>query len=458
MKKLLAILLSAVLLGSTVTGCGSSSSAQSQAPSKSKSSASSTVASGTATSEAVKISYLSRYANPEYPRDKYFLSRLDEFKKENPNITIEDLSTADGDAYTTKIKSSVAAGSPPDMFICSDVFPRYDWAKNNIIQDLSPLINSSEWTGPKNDDLFGGYTFKDKGLKGIYGVPNNTATFQMFVNTKLLKDNGFDVPKTWEDVLAMSDALNAKGITPVGLAAKTKDEVGNFFSDLAMKMYGTQLRDDLISGKAKWNGDEMMSVLNKMKGFIDKGVFGRDAISYDYNDAINNFSQKKVAIHYTASFHFDRFQEMPFSNDITVINMPYFKDKPENKDIWHADIFEGFCITSKPGTKEYNAACKLMTFMLSKETFNGFAKTMGGGAYPVETDFDVDKATHVMHTFMLQYATKKQTTSNMISYLNSSNIVDLTNTNLQTLFVGNNPKQIAGTLEPEFAKIYSAAK
>ncbi len=90
------------------------------------------------TERKVKISYLSRYTNPELPRAKYYMEKLEEFPAANPDIEVEDVSIADAESYKSSLKASVAAGSPPTLFICSDAFPHYDWAKNGVIKDLTP--------------------------------------------------------------------------------------------------------------------------------------------------------------------------------------------------------------------------------------------------------------------------------------------------------------------------------
>ena len=49
--------------------------------------------------EKIKISYLSRYTNPELPRAAYYMKKLDEFRAQNPNIEVEDISIADAESY-----------------------------------------------------------------------------------------------------------------------------------------------------------------------------------------------------------------------------------------------------------------------------------------------------------------------------------------------------------------------
>ncbi len=64
----------------------------------------------------------------------------------------------------------------------------------------------------------------EKGLEGIYGVPNSVIGSPVYVNTKLLEENGIETPKTWEDVMTMTEKLKEvdPSIVPFSVAARQK--------------------------------------------------------------------------------------------------------------------------------------------------------------------------------------------------------------------------------------------
>lgn len=465
MKKRMTALFLTAAMAAAVAGCSqkttevkdtSAAAVSSEAKQEEGTKASADGKESQAAGEKVKISYLSRFTNPELPRAKYYMEKLEEFRAANPDIEVEDVSIADAESYKSSLKASVAAGSPPTLFICSDAFPHYDWAKNGVIKDLTPMIESADWTGPADEGVFGSFSFERKGLEGIYGVPNSVIGSPVYVNTKLLKEHGIETPKTWEDVLAMTEKLKEAdpSIVPFSMAAKTKADLGRFFSELAVRMNGLEFRDRFINHEVKWSDPEMMAVLNKMKEFIDAGVFGRDAISYEVENNITSFGEGKIAMLFTASYYFDRFNGMDFADQIDCVNFPYLESAPENKDIWFASTSEGFCISAELGTAEYDAACKLMSFMLSKETFEGYAEVAGGGVYPVDIDYDTSKSPNPMKTFMEGYATRSDTTDIMAAYLDDASVINITNTELQTMFVERPVEDIAKTLDTEYAKLF----
>lgn len=458
MRKMISVFLAAAMAVS-LAGCGQgggTKDTKEPGTGETKAQAAETLETAEDKTGTVKISYLSRYTNPELPRAKYFMEKLEEFRAANPDILVEDVSIADAESYKSSLKASVAAGSPPTLFICSDAFPHYDWAKNGVIKDLSGIIESPDWTGPNDESVFSSFSFERKGLEGIYGAPNAVIGSPVYVNTKLLGEYGIETPKTWEEVLAMTEKLKETdpSIVPFSVSAKTKADLGRFVSELAIRMNGLEFRERFINHEVKWTDPEMMAVLNKTKEFIDAGVFGRDAISYEVENNITSFGEGKIAMLFTASYYFDLFNSMEFADQIECVNFPYFADKPDNKDIWFGATSEGFCISAEPGTPEFDGAAKLLRFMLSKETFEGYAEVAGGGVYPVDIEYDASGSPNPMKTFMEGYGTRSGVTDIMAAYLDDASVINITNTELQTMFVERPVEDIAKTLDAEYDKLF----
>jgi raffinose/stachyose/melibiose transport system substrate-binding protein len=406
--------------------------------------------------DTVTISYLSRYSNPEEPRSKFYMDKLAQFQKENPGIIVEDISVQDSNAYISKVKASVAAGSPPDVYITDAYAQILDQVKSGMVKDISGLINSPEWTGPKDPAVLYPWTYEQYGIKGVYGCPNQVVTEQMFVNTKILKDLGLEVPETWEDIIAMVPTLAENGYQPVSLGSKDSWHAGAFHTALFLKMYGAEFRDKFISGQIKWTDPESVAVFEKFKELIDAGVFGDSDVAVDTFVAMQDFCNGNYPMLISPSFFFSTIQASDLAADFTVVNIPYFKDHPEYKDTWSAGTGEGFVITSEVGTPEYDAACKLLTFLMSKQTFSEYAAILGGGVFPVDVDFDASKSDHIMKAFMDAYAKRTASADDLAHYSDMTNLLEIFRSDIQLLFTGKAPADIAATIQNEYDKFVAA--
>ena len=93
--------------------------------------------------------------------------------------------------------------------------------------------------------------------------------------------------------------------------------------------------------------------------------------------------------------------------------------------------------------------------MLSKSTFEQYASEIAkGGIYPLEIDFDLSAASHPMGTFMEGYATRSATTDIIGTYMNNSGVLNITNTELQTLFVGQDVQTVAENLQAQYDELF----
>lgn len=452
MKKIIACLISATLLVSfALTGCQGNS--KTQETTAGTSSVTTAAKESTDTnSKPVTITYISRQANPEVPKNKFFMDRLAQFQKENQNITVEDLSIVELDAYNSKLKASIASGDPINMFAGYGYNAEYEWAKNKVTKDLSPIINSADWTGPKEAEFLSPWDYSARGLEGIYGVPTTVLANMFFVNTKILESCGLQIPQTWEDIMAMIPTLKSKGYIPVSLGAKTKGRVAHWHSILGMKMYGTELKDDLVSEKEAWNGEKSMNVLNTFKSFIDAGMFGDDPISNDMNAQFANFQNGKAAMLLDLEGTLPRYKTMEDYDKVEVMTVPYFKDTPQYKDNWWIAVGDGYSISVDKDDEKYDAVVKLLKFMTSKESFEELSKVLGGGVFPVDVNVDANNTERLTKKYMEIFAQKTGGCNEFDVYFEMPNMQEVVRNELQTLFVGRSTKEIADTIQKELDK------
>lgn len=125
MKKRMTALFLTAAMAAAVAGCSqkttevkdtSAAAVSSEAKQEEGTKASADGKESQAAGEKVKISYLSRFTNPELPRAKYYMEKLEEFRAANPDIEVEDVSIADAESYKSSLKASVAAGKPANTF------------------------------------------------------------------------------------------------------------------------------------------------------------------------------------------------------------------------------------------------------------------------------------------------------------------------------------------------------
>ncbi len=217
-----------------------------------------------------------------------------DFQTQNPDIKL-NMEVLFNDPYHQKLQAYAAAGTLPDVF--------YIWpgARSAVIHEKHLAKDLSKLLGPDYLKDFTGAATNPNNQLGKYlaELPQSfTYTSVMYVNVKLLKDNGFAVPKTYADLRKMVPKLKAKGIAVMMLPDKDGwPGQSCLFSTVAGRMAGDKFFDDLLAGKAKFTDAPFVNSLKVVENFFKDGIIQRTDTSIGYGEGAGLFAQGKAAIY-----------------------------------------------------------------------------------------------------------------------------------------------------------------
>ena len=187
----------------------------------------------------------------------------DMYKQYGVRVTVEQTSQGDYDTLRQTIASSIASGDQPTI---AQTYPDHVslYLEGEAVSALDKYIEHAEYglEGSKNDsygfiDRFWaeGSIYDSKGT--IYSIPFNKSTEVLFYNKNLFEKYGWDVPATWDDVIAICEewkqtteyqnAKNAgKKVGGIGI-----DSEANFFITL-IQQWGGQYTGFDANGKGQY--------------------------------------------------------------------------------------------------------------------------------------------------------------------------------------------------------------
>ena len=297
-KKVLALILSAAMGTTIITGCGSGSASQSPAPDTSAVSEpgaeeSSGEAEGSAAAtgdEAVTLKLFSNLPDRKNGQGLVEQTIIDEYMQENPNVKIE-VEALDEEAYKTKFKAYAMDGMPDVVSI---------WGQPSFLDEVLEAGVLAEL----NESDYADYKFIAGSLEGfkkdgkLYGLPRNTDVQLVYYNQKMFEDNGWKVPETFEDLIALCSDINSAGITPVAMDGGDGWPMATFLTDILVKVAGTDYAG--IISNAVANGDfsspEFVKAVELLKQCADAGMFQTGYDSQDYGTAMNLFTNGQAAM------------------------------------------------------------------------------------------------------------------------------------------------------------------
>jgi sn-glycerol 3-phosphate transport system substrate-binding protein len=198
-KKKLSLILATTVMVGLLAGCGqaepSSNSAGSAAPESVK--AEPTKA-GTTT--------INFWHSLSGKNGEYMDALLKRFNDSHPNIQVVGTFQGTYDETVTKLQQSIAAKTAPDVTMLERAYVEL-FADADALEDLTPMMKASNLS--KDEfiaGLMGHSTFNNK----LVTLPLNRSTPILHINKTLLDAKGLAVPKTWDDLKKVANAMVIK--------------------------------------------------------------------------------------------------------------------------------------------------------------------------------------------------------------------------------------------------------
>lgn len=295
-RKMISGLLAGFMVVSMLTGCGNSAESTDSAATTATTE---TTEAAAATTEAAGEVTLKVFSNlPDRKNGQGLVEQMiiDEYMTENPNVKIE-VEALDEEAYKTKFKAYSMEGMPDVVSIWGQPSFLDEVVDAGVLAELNQAdYKDYKFVGGSLD----GFTYDGK----LYGLPRNTDVACIYYNQKMFDDNGWKVPKTYDELLALADEINKAGITPMAMDGGDGWPMAVYLTDVLYKLTAQDYAD--IVSNAISTGDFSDPALQKatmlLKQAADAKLFQNGYDSQDYGTAQNLFTNGQAAMFYMGSW------------------------------------------------------------------------------------------------------------------------------------------------------------
>ncbi len=279
-KRVLALLMTGVMLAGVLTGCGGSSAGSNQSASNTEASA----------DGEVTLKVFSNLPDRKNGQGLVEQMIIDDYMAENPNVKIE-VEALDEEAYKTKFKAYAMDGMPDVVSI---------WGQPSFLDEVLDAGVLAEL----NEDDYKDYGFIAGSLEGfkkdgkLYGLPRNTDVQLIYYNQKMFDDNGWSVPTTYDELLKLVGDIKAAGIAPIAMDGGDGWPMATFLTDIMVKVAGTDYAKSVSDSVAAGNFDtpEFKQSVEVLKQLVDAGAFQTGYDAQDYGTAMNLFTNGQAAM------------------------------------------------------------------------------------------------------------------------------------------------------------------
>lgn len=242
------------------------------------------------------------------------------FEKANSNVTVK----VSGQAVAEHLQSlSIAAQSNtlPDVFWVYKATAE-EMLKAGKIMDLKPTLDGLGITSNLPKSTVSNFTAGKK----IYGVPYQGLLTGLWVNKKILSDNGLEVPKSFDDLVNVAKTLKSKGIVAISDGANQSSfSVWSFL--VWLDRFGFQDKiAGILNGSESYDNADFVRMYQHIAELRDAGAFASNVSTQTYQQAVDQYLKGKAAMLDAGVWASSAIQKSSVADDTTFWNGPTFSD------------------------------------------------------------------------------------------------------------------------------------
>lgn len=285
------------------------------------------------------------------------------FEAANPDIEV----TVSGEAVAEHLqKLSIAAQSDtlPDIFWVYRSTAA-EMAGAGLLLDLAPVLDELDLKGSFPESTIQNFSADD----AIFGVPYQGLLTGLWVNKKILDDNGVAMPESFEDLQAAAETLSAKGITTISNGANQSSfSVWSFLTMLDRFGFEDKV-EGLLDGSEKYTNDDFLRLYEHIDQLRLSGAFASNVSTQTYQQAVDQFISGNAAMLDAGVWASSAIQESDVVSDIAFWQGPQFTDGVGEQNIIMNVASAPFAIDHKVADDEakLDAVKKFLAFYYGDE-------------------------------------------------------------------------------------------
>ena len=234
--------------------------------------------------------------------------------------------------------------------------------------DAGMLMDISDFDGLK--DIKQKYLDINENLKfvptkGTYGVPYMANAAGILYNKDMFQENGWQIPETWDELLALCEKIKKVGKLPFYMGYKDIWSCLSPWNSAASSLADATVCKDVNKGKTSFS-KEYVTVAEQMKKLLSYGP--KDFVAYSYNDACTAFARGESAMYMIGSYAVPQIKSVNPDMDIDSFVYPASNNKEEN--ILTSGVDLQFCVMNDCPNKE--AAYEVLRFLLKDENVQAY--------------------------------------------------------------------------------------
>jgi multiple sugar transport system substrate-binding protein len=188
-----------------------------------------------------------------------------------------------------------------------------------------------------------------------YLVPNYNYPWAVFYRKSVFQQHGYEVPTTWDALLALCAKMKKDGLSPIAFGDKDGWPAMGTFDYLNMRTNGYQFHVDLCAHNESWDSPKVKAVFDNWRALLPYQDTG--ALGATWQTAAHNMANKKSGMYLIGTFLLQEITDKAIVDDLDFFPFPAIAT--EGQDAVEAPI-DGWVLSARGGKNQ--AAKDMLAF------------------------------------------------------------------------------------------------
>ena len=207
--------------------------------------------------------------------------------------------------------------------------------------------------------------------EGVYALPYAANAAGILYNKDMFEKNGWEIPETWSEFIALCDEIKKSGTDPLYLGYKDTWTCLAPWNALAVGLAPSDVCNSVNAGKTTFS-TEYAEVAEKIKVLLDYAE--PNPYAYSYNDACTAFARGQSAMYPIGSYAVP--QILSVNPDMNIDSFTFPANENEQDNVLNSGIDLHFSVMK--GTKNKEAVYEVLRFLFEDETVQIYLDDQGG--------------------------------------------------------------------------------
>ncbi|PMC34038.1 ABC transporter substrate-binding protein [Bacillus sp. UMB0899] len=278
-----------------------------------------------------------------------------DFEKENPDIKIKLDAPPEAE---TVLKTRLTKNDLPDIMSIGGNATYGELGRAGVLHDFSDseLVKTIQ---PSYVDMIGRLVGSEE--EGVFGLPYATNANTVIYNKQKFEELGLEVPKTWDEFVAILDKAKEAGEIPIYFTLKDAWTGMIAWNSLGANIAGEDFAEKKNAGETTFvkSYDEVADKISTLTKYGHK-----DNLGVAYGDGNNAFASGKGVMYIQGNWAIPEILKANPDIQLGTFAMPVTNDPAQNKLVSGVDVL----LTMNEETEHKEEAMKFIEFMMNQDT------------------------------------------------------------------------------------------